>query len=189
MSTKSKFTSGLVAFLFAAFPLTATAETKTYAVKPDASSVGFLAVGKPGFLKIRGEGGKLVGKATITDGKLSGAFEVALGDLKTGIDLRDEHMKEKYLEVAKFPKATLTIDSLVVANGEKEYDFNGKLTVKGVEKPVSGKLNLTLAADKAEGKASFKLQTGDYPIGVPSHLGVTMAESVDVNAEFVATPL
>ena len=34
---------------------------------------------------------------------------VPLGNLTTGIGLRDHHMKEKYLEVPKYPSATLTI--------------------------------------------------------------------------------
>ena len=34
---------------------------------------------------------------------------VPLANLSTGIGLRDHHMKEKYLEVQKYPSATLTI--------------------------------------------------------------------------------
>ena len=34
---------------------------------------------------------------------------VPLANLNTGIDLRDHHMKEKYLEVPKYPSAVLTI--------------------------------------------------------------------------------
>src|ERR1700730_891725 len=33
---------------------------------------------------------------------------VPLANLTTGITLRDRHMKEKYLEVPKYPSATLT---------------------------------------------------------------------------------
>lgn len=186
MSFKNLATS-LATVLALAAPAS-LAQATDWTVKSDASTVGFLAVGKPGFLKIRGEGAKLAGSASIVDGKLTGTFEVGLADLKTGIDMRDEHMKEKYLEVGKHPKALLVVDPLAVASGEGEYEFGGKLTVKGVEKPVSGKLNLDLGSDKATGSAEFTIKLSDYPIGVPSHLGVSVAETVDVKVTFVAAP-
>jgi len=162
----------------------------TWTVVPAESPVSFLATGKPGFLKIRGEGASLSGAATDEGGKLSGSFKVALSALKTGIDLRDEHMKEKYLETGKHPEASLTLDPIAVdlAKGGDDLAFTGKLTVKGVEKPVSGTFDLEPEKDGAvKGKAVFKVVIEDYPIGVPSHLGVTVAESVEVTAAFRGT--
>jgi polyisoprenoid-binding protein YceI len=178
-----------VAVFCAALALGSTlASADAWTIDPGKSPVGFVAVGKPGFLKIKGEGAQLVGSATLDAGKLSGTFTVALARLTTGIDLRDEHMKEKYLEVAKFPDAALTIDPLSVNAGSGEYSFTGKLTIKGNSKPVAGLLELDLQSERASGTAEFTVKISDYPeIGVPSHLGVTVAESVDVRLEFAAT--
>lgn len=164
----------------------ASAESTAWSLAADKSPVTFVATGKPGFLKIRGEGSTAKGSAKIDDGKLTGVFEVALAPFKTGIDLRDEHMHGKYLESAKFPVAKLVIDPLAVKAGASDYDFAGKLTLKGVEKPVQGKLELDLGADKATGKASFEVKLSDFPVGVPSHLGVSVAETVQVEVAFQA---
>lgn len=164
------------------------AEATTWTLKPDESPVTFVATGKPGFLKIRGEGARAEGVATIEGGKLTGAFDVSVASFKTGINLRDEHMHGKYLESEKFKTAHLVIDPLSVdsGNGEKDYDFTGKLTLKGVEKPIAGKLTLALADASAKGKASFEVKLSDFPVGVPSHLGVSVAETVQVDVQLIA---
>lgn len=167
----------------------ALADTSVWKVRKGESPVTFLATGKPGFLKIRGEGAHLTGKARIKGGKLSGIFDVDLSDLETGINLRDEHMQEKYLETEKFPKARLVLEPLPIdpKKGADEQPFKGKLTLKGVKKPVKGTFSLEFVdAKTAKGEAKFDLSIEDYPIGVPTHLGITMAEKVEVTAVFVA---
>ncbi len=166
----------------------ARAAATTWVVKPNESPATFVATGKPGFLKIRGEGGQVQGTAMIEDGKLQGTFDVTVAAFKTGIDLRDEHMHGKYLESAKFPTARLVISPVAVEESgkAKEYDFTGKLTLKGIEKPVAGKLELQLDGSAAKGKATFVVKLSDYPVGVPSHLGVSVAESVEVQTVVTA---
>ena len=175
----------VASFALSFSPLATAAEQ--WGVNESESSVAFVAVGKPGFLKIRGEGARLKGVATMDGKVLTGTFTVALASLKTGIDLRDEHMKGKYLEVEKFPVAQLELDPLTVEVGENDYDFTGKLTLKGVTKAVAGKLALVLKAEgQASGQAEFSIKMSDFPVGVPSHMGVTVAESVDLTIDFVA---
>src|SRR4051812_9417558 len=72
---------------------------------PADGSTEFLAVGKPSFLKILGKGKGPEGTLKVVDGQASGAFTVHLSDLTTNNDMRDHHMKEKYLEVSKYPSA------------------------------------------------------------------------------------
>jgi polyisoprenoid-binding protein YceI len=166
----------------------ADAQAVKWVVKPEASPVTFLATGKPGFLKINGEGAKLEGTGHVEGGKLTGAFDVNVDAFKTGIDLRDEHMKNKYLETGKFPKAHLVLEAVAIdpaSTSEQEKDFTGKLTIKGVEKPVSGKMTVTFSGKQVKGEATFPVQIDEYPIEVPVYLGVTVAKSVDVKVEFV----
>lgn len=170
------------------------AAVKHWKIIPTQSSVQFLATGKPGFLRFKGEGAKIEGQATLDGSKLTGDFEVKLDSITTGIDLRDEHMKTKYLETGKFPAAKLSLNPLIIdpTNEALEQPFTGKLTIKGVEKPVSGKFTVaftTTSDEVATGQASLKLNLSDYPVGVPSHLGVTVAESIVVSVNFVASPL
>ena len=163
--------------VFLVFFVTSAALAKPLTFKY--SEVQFLAVGNPGFLTIKGSGGKLAGSLLEEKGKMSGTLTVNLNDLDTGIDLRNKHMKEKYLETAKFPKALLDVKDLSSADGD--HEFAGKLTLKGVTKPVTGKYTVKEKAMTAEFKTSLK----DFPIGVPSYLGVSVAEDVTVTVEAV----
>ena len=158
-----------------------------YEVDSKQSPVTFLAVGKPGFLRIKGEGASLNGSAELADGAVKGSFKVVLADFKTGIDMRDQHMKEKYLEVGKFPEATLLIDPIKVSlSGNESADFTGQFTMKGKSKAVKGTAKLTSQGDKVDGEAKFSISLADYDVGIPSHLGVKVAEEVEITVKIMA---
>ena len=76
------------------------------------SGVEFLAVGKPSALKINGTGGKLAGTIEVDGTEIKGRILVKINDFSTGISLRDQHMKEKYLETEKFSDAWLEIKKI-----------------------------------------------------------------------------
>ena len=67
-------------------------------------------------------------------------FSAKLNNVKTGIGLRDEHLK-KYLEIGKFPEATLTVakDKLQMAQdqGTVTSTPTGKFTLHGIARPVA----------------------------------------------------
>ena len=54
----------------------------------------------------------------------TGHFVVGLDDLKTGIELRDKHMKEKYLETPKWKDAFFDLDAWTPT--DKASQFGGK---------------------------------------------------------------
>ena len=105
-----------------------------------AGSVTFQAIGRPAAIKINGTGDAPKGQLTVKDQTLSGVLTFNLSSLKTGIDLRDRHMKEKYLQVDQYPEAHLTIEKLVIPptlftdlKGEaKQIPFKGKLKIKKI---------------------------------------------------------
>lgn len=146
------------------------------------SSVTFEAIGKPSFIKIKGEGGKVIHQLVQEkEGKFD-VFEVALADLTTGIDMRDEHMKNKYLQVKDHPKAILKIPAgpgdLMQFTAEKESQ--GTLTLHGQTKPIK------IVATKSGNKISseFDVKLSDYGIEIPTYAGITMADKVKVRTEF-----
>jgi len=141
--------------------------------EPFKGTASWQATGNPGMVKIDGEGGLVTGTVTRDGGKVAGTFECPLKDFQTGIDTRDHHMREKYLDTAKFPVAQLVLDPLAATGG----DWTGKLTLKGVTKPVKGTAKITGSAVDA----TFSIQLADYPIGVPSFLGVTVAQDVTIH--------
>lgn len=54
--------------------------------------VVFEAVGKPSFLKIKGQGEGPEGEVSVAD-KVTGSFKFKMATLDTGIGLRNDHMK------------------------------------------------------------------------------------------------
>jgi polyisoprenoid-binding protein YceI len=145
------------------------------------SRVSFEGKGPAGF-KIGGTTNEL----TIAEADGNVVITVPLANLNTGIDLRDHHMREKYLEVPKFPVAVLTVSRSalrVPPPGERiEADAPGTLTLHGQTHPVSVHYDA-----KAEGPAyaahgKFRINMNEYGINVPSYLGVTVKPEIDVNA-------
>ena len=152
------------------------------------SEVSFLAVGKPGFLKIPGEKALLEGTLDNKDNRLQGQFEVTMDTFVTGMDLRDKHMKENHFETVKYPKAKLVLDPIPMPPVDKEVEFSGQLKLKGTQKPIKGLLTLKKSdATKIQGEANFTIKLTDYPeLGVPKYMGITMAEDVRVSVNVVA---
>jgi hypothetical protein len=154
---------------------------------PAASKVTFLAVGKPSMLKIHGTASSGPAADLKLEGnQLKGAAEFEMEKLDTGINLRNQHMKEKYLHVKEHPKSKLTlVDAAVdgdfastLSNGG-EKPFKGTLLLHGKEKEVSG----TYTAKNGQVQAKFPIKLSEFAIDIPSYLGVTVADTVDVNVD------
>lgn len=147
----------------------------------------FEAVGKPAMIKIKGESTPPQTVLTLNNGKASLESFLNLEHLNTGIDLRDDHMKEKYLETKKFPTAKLIISSLnLPADWEKnptnisEQEFFGTLELHGKTSPVKGVFTLN---DKKEANAEFKIKLTDFDIEIPEYLGVKVADLVTIKTQ------
>ena len=152
---------------------------------PD-SNVFFVARGTPKAIRI--EGKPVVPNCLISVDKLiiSGTFEVDLNELKTGIQTRDDHMKTKYLEVQKYPKAVLTLEPLTINSKTKDTPFTGMLSLHGVQKKVSGTTNMQLVQLKLSGDAKTQIKLSDFAITIPSFAGITVAEDVNIDIKIVA---
>jgi polyisoprenoid-binding protein YceI len=152
----------------------------------------FLAVGRPSAIKINGQGGGPQGKLTVIKQAASGEITMDMTTFKTGIGLRDTHMKEKYIQVDKFPKATLVLNNLPLpdavaktASGKAAgLPFKAKLNLRGVEHEVSGSWNVSRSNDKLTVFAQFPIKLTDYNFEIPSYMGIKVAEDVVVNVEF-----
>jgi polyisoprenoid-binding protein YceI len=93
-----------------------------------------------------------------------------LRTLKTGISLRDQHMKTKYLEVEKFPTARLKTGSI------SQGAFSGQLMVHGESVPVAG----TAAVSSGRLTISFPVKVSSFKITSPKYMGVGVDDEVRV---------
>ena len=157
------------------------------------SKVDFLSIGHPSAIKIRGEGSKLAGKMTIEDRVATGLLIFDLDSLDTNIGMRNKHMKEKYLETAKFKNAELEFENLnipeqIFSAGTKSVavPFSGVLSLHGTKHPVQGTSQIRLENNKMSGTADFEIKLSDYKIQIPAYLGITVADVVKVTVNFSA---
>lgn len=112
------------------------------------------------------------GKATKQGNSVSAEnIVVVLKNVSSGISLRDEHTKNKYLEVSKFPDATL-----ISAKGENGKG-TGVIKIKGIEKPISG----TYTIKGNELAAQFELKLSDFGIKGIKYMGVGVNDIVKVS--------
>jgi polyisoprenoid-binding protein YceI len=152
------------------------------------SAVTFEAVASPGSLKIRGELLKdskdpITGSFVLKGKVLSGKAKLHLEALDTGIGMRTKHMKEKYLEVPKFPDADLTLNDVILSDSSSDKTpFTGTLVFHGQTKPIKG----TLVSNRKDGVLDldfqFQVSLGNFGIEQPSFMGIKVADIVDVHA-------
>lgn len=156
-------------------------------------TVSFEAIGRPSMLKIKGTGKALKGSLKIAGSKVSGSCSFDLDSLETGLSMRDKHMKEKYLEVAKFPQATLTLTDLQLSDSaqkdsfiKEKIPFKGLMKLHGVEKAVEGSAEVSRGATGYTVVATFPVKTPDFSIATPTFAGITVADNVTITVEFAA---
>lgn len=116
---------------------------------------------------------KVKGKITKNGtGFTSKRIELNIRDIKTGIDLRDEHLWE-HLNYKTQSKATLT--DLVANNGTA----TANLEVNGVKQPVT----ITYTDNSGSVDANFKVKASSFKLPPKSYLGVGVSDEVTVNVK------
>lgn len=179
-------------FLILTFTLVGLEAYADFTFLEKKSKVQFLAKGWPSLLKIKGEGQEVDGGLELdqTGSTYSGEVKLDLKGLKTGIKLRDRHLKENYLKVNEDGKqyAVLKVKKLKLPNNMKgKANFTAQLLLNKVERPVEVKAQFKPYKGAFKVKAQFEVKITDFKIEVPSYKGVTVAEKVEVTADLVAS--
>jgi polyisoprenoid-binding protein YceI len=143
------------------------------------AQVQFTASGPAG-MSIVGTTSEL--QVTETDNEV--VVTVPLKNLDTKIDLRNKHMREKYLEIDKYPNAELRVAKDAITKGATSRQANGLLTIHGKTKPTA-----FTYSSKADGAAtgvsgSLRLNIKDFGITQPGYAGITVKPDVDVAVSF-----
>lgn len=170
----------------------ASVRMQSLSFKETDGKVSFLAVGKPAMIKIVGEGPGPQGTLTLMDGKLSGTLTIDMTKLTTKIELRDDHMKNKYLEVGKYPTSIITFKDYdlklkSLTSKEVEQPFSADLQLHGITKPVTGTIKLSKDNLSFKGIATFKIKVTDFMDTLPSYAGIKIADDVEVTVDLKTT--
>lgn len=132
-------------------------------------------------------------RQTGPEASYAGTLRVDLVPLDTGIELRNNHLRETYLEVARgerFRHAALTGIELAVPlppdAARHKTPFSGTLSLHGVERAVAGKAELSRREGRLRVQAAFSLSLKVFDIPPPRYLGVGVRDEVGILVTFDA---
>lgn len=129
-----------------------------------------------------------------TPARLAGELTMDLSTIDTGIALRNQHLRDNYLEIAKgagFDKAVLSEIRLKDAGREDfvgRSPFTGTLLLHGIKHPVDGTAEIRAEGAGRRVQAEFRLVLTDWNVTPPEYLGVGVAATLLVKVQFSAVP-
>lgn len=123
--------------------------------------------------------------------RLKGAIAVDLTTLRTGIDQRDQDMRNEFLEVTRFPRAVLIIDSVEQPSsaalnngGSVTGTATGSFEIHGVRRSLKVPLTLKLDSEgKLRASGAFEVPFSDYAITRPQRLFLKLGDTAEVRFE------
>lgn len=101
-------------------------------------------------------------------------------DLKTGMDTRDEHLREKVFAAKKEGEVKIQFTVKDLSCSEK-CKVTGVLKIKDIEKELEIPVKANAERSKISGVAQVNLT--EFNLKRPSFMGVKVEESVDINFE------
>jgi polyisoprenoid-binding protein YceI len=134
-----------------------------------------------------------------TSDSVSGRLRVDLRTLKTGIDMRDEHMRERHLQTDQFPFAYFELTGIkgLPARLTPTTPYKGKVEgwfyIHGVKRKIEADVDIVEnsvsgAAPVVTARVRFAMNLDTWKIPRPKALFLKLAETVDVEVFFTAHP-
>ena len=131
-----------------------------------------------------------------TSDSIRGTLQVDLRTLRTGIDLRDEHMRTRRLETDQYPFAYFELlsasglpDSLP-AGVTCTSTVEGNFYIHGIKRKITPRVEIV---DNSRGdsrelavRVNFALNLDDWKIPRPKALFLKLAETIVVDVRFIA---
>lgn len=176
--------STLASFVSIASIATFASSADARLVSTGASQVTFVAIGPAGMV-IHGTTPDI----SVTEDADRVKVNVPLSRLTTGIALRDRHMKEKYLEVARFPSAELVVarSALPLPQTSVDSSASGTMTLHGQSRAVTFLYKAKHDGSVFHVTGTVHVNMAGFGIQTPSYLGVSVKPDVEVSVVFDAT--
>ena len=193
-----RFAAGLLALGTLA---AGSARAATFTLMRDAPAEVRFTVDAP-LDQIVGTSHRISGELNFDPNMLSlsgGQVKVDAGSFHTGIALRDEDLRDQFLEVQKFPEILLTLQKLsrttspgLAAGARVEAEVSGTLALHGVPHAVTFPISIERSADGSliTVHGAFEVPFQDYGIQRPQKLFLKLGElaKIDVRATFTSVP-
>ncbi len=143
--------------------------------------------------KTNAVGGEILVNADNPAASRVGEIVIDISQLKSDSERRDNAICRRWLESAKYPRATFTnarlsgLPKRVVQGKQFSFSMTGNMTIREVTRPQKWNVVATLDGDTLKGKATTRLKMTQYGVDPPDIAGFVKAEDdVALTLEFVA---
>jgi polyisoprenoid-binding protein YceI len=189
----------LVALFLGAFTATASAQAREFRV---GSGSRMQFVSDAPLERITGVSTNVSGTFNVDPTNLSsarGSVQVPISSIRTGLDLRDEHLHGSgWLDAGRFPNATLEITSVegataLTAGAVTRVTIRGRFTVHGVTRDVSAQAQVRwipasaelraqgITGDLIRAQATFTVNLPDHNVSVNPLVRLKVSDQIRVN--------
>ncbi|MHC5012311.1 MAG: YceI family protein [Planctomycetota bacterium] len=130
----------------------------------------------------------------------SGQLTIKVAGLKTGIDLRDEHLRgEMWLDAANHPQIQLRLDRATLAADGRTWNYEATLTIKGRSQRITGSgtvryISEQVAAQARLGpgawvrvKTRFDVRLSSFGVAIPDGIGPKVSDTWAVSIDLYGT--
>jgi polyisoprenoid-binding protein YceI len=183
----------LFIFLLSLFVRTVTL-ANTYVIDQANSQVNF-EIEHFKFSKVKGKFKNFEGNISFDPNNLQSFHtegNIKTQSIDTGIKARDEHLRSaEIFNTPKFADITFEANSINEIEKDKKYEVKGKLTIKGITKPILIKMNISPSSNKNKlvfnGKTNVK--RNDFGIKWSNIVegGNLVGDTVNVELKIVST--
>ena len=174
------------------------ADATTFVVKADGKSTATFVSDAP-LETMTGKTTKVTGFVTVDPAditKTTGKFKVPVKSLRTGSDLRDEHLQgDGWLDAKKNPFLHFEIAEVVMGKKSSsalkqgkatKVEVKGKFTAHGVTQFVTAKGTVNWSGDEIRIKAEFPYDLTAHEISVPSIVRLKVANEMTATVDLRA---
>ncbi len=188
----------LILAAFMAVPAVSQADATTFVVRADGKSKATFVSDAP-LETMTGRSSKVSGSLSMDPANIrntSGSFKAPVVSLRTGNDLRDEHLQgDGWLDAKKHPNIHFEITEVVLgkkdsselkSGKDRKVQVKGKFTAHGVSKPVLAKGTVNWSGKQLRIKADFTVVLEDHDISVPSIVRLKVANDIAVSVDLRA---
>jgi hypothetical protein len=139
----------------------------------------------------------LTGALAVGDSRpavISGDLSVDLRTLDTGMGMRNDHLRNEYLEVGHgegFERAVLSeihLGDVDPATFQGRTGFTATFLLHGAKRTVTGHAEIHRDGSSVRVEAGFPVTLADYGIAKPRYLGVGVKDEVEIKVSLVAVP-
>ena len=179
-------------------PAVSQADATTFVVRADGKSKATFVSDAP-LETMTGKSSKVSGSLSMDPANIrntTGSFKAPVVSLRTGNDLRDEHLQgDGWLDAKKNPNIHFEITEVILgkkdspelkSGKDRKVQVKGKFTAHGVSQPVLAKGTVNWSGKQLRIKADFTVVLEDHNISVPSIVRLKVANDMAVSVDLRA---